>query len=178
MNKYLRLAFLPLLAASMLFSSCGSDSDLVWAPAPPYVGITEIVPQFQLQGSTFVVGDSRDIVIRVRNTGEVYSEGSIKLYISGYSAFDINFNPTALTANTLTQEVVVQNQDCAAYKGSGFLFIETPLGIAPGEELNISITLTAVKSGQLNELSVLLENESGGDINFDNNEIFKVLTVS
>ena len=147
-------------------------------PTPPYVGVTEIVPQFQLQGNTFVVGDSRDIIIRVRNIGEVYSEGSIKLYISGYSAFDINFNPTSLTANTLTQEVAVQNEHCAAYEGSGFLFIETPLGVAPGEELNISITLTAVQGGQLNELSVKLVNESGGDINFDNNEIFKLLAIS
>lgn len=177
MNKYLKLAML-LLAALVFFLSCGSDSDISLTPAEPYVGVTEIMPQFQLQGDTFLVGDSKDIVIRVRNTGEVYSQGSIKLYISGYSAFDINFNPTALTANTLTQEVVVQNKDCAAYKGSGFLFIETPLGVAPGEELNISITLTAVQGGQLNELYVLLEDESGGDINFDNNEIFKVLTIS
>ena len=98
--------------------------------------------------------------------------------IPGYSAFNINFNPNALTANTLTGKVDVKNTNCASFKGSGFMYIETPLSIAPGEEINISFTLTAVSAGQLNELYVLLQNRSGGDIDLENNEIFKTLSIS
>ena len=177
MKNYFKLvAVIIVVVTLMLLTSCGKDSSPI--VVEPYVGVTEIKPQFQPQGSTFLVGETRDIVVRVRNIGDSYSQGSIKLYVSGYSAFSINFNPNAETANTISGSVDVKNTNCACFKGSDFLYIETPLAVAPGEEINISFTLTAVSAGQLNELYVLLQNRSGGDIDLENNEIFKTLSIS
>ena len=177
MKNYFKLVAVVIVVVTlMLLTSCGKDSSPI--VIEPYVGVTEIIPQFQPQGNTFLVGDTKDIVVRVRNIGDAYSVGSIKLYVSGYSAFNINFNPNALSANTITGTVDVKNTNCASFKGSGFLYIETPLSIAPGEEINISFTVTAKEANQLNELYVLLQNRSGGDIDLENNEIFKTLSIS
>jgi len=177
MKNYFKLVAVVIVVVTlMLLTSCDKDSSPI--VIEPYVGVTEIRPQFQPQGSTFSVGDSRDIVVRVRNTGDYPSQGSIKLYVSGYSAFSINFNPNALTANALSGAVSVDNTNCASFKGQDFIYIETPLSILPGEEIKISFTVTAEVANQLNELYVLLENRSGGDIDSGNNSIFKTLSIS
>jgi hypothetical protein len=179
MKNYLKLSVASLVVVLLvLLTNCGKESDPIVVAPPPYVGITELGPQFQLQDSTFLVGDTKDIVVRVRNIGDAYSVGSIKLYVSGYSAFSVNFNPNAETANTISGTVDVKNTNCASFKGQDFMYIETPLSIAPGEEINISFTVTAKEANQLNELYVLLQNRSGGDIDSENNEIFKTLSIS
>jgi len=177
MKNYFKLVAVVIVVVTlMLLTSCGKDSSPI--VVEPYVGVTEIIPQLQPQGSTFLVGDTKDIVVRVRNIGDAYSVGSIKLYVSGYSAFSINFNPNALTANALSGAVSVDNTNCASFKGQDFMYIETPISILPGEEIKISFTVTAKVANQLNELYVLLQNRSGGDIDSENNEIFKTLSIS
>ena len=58
------------------------------------------------------------------------------------------------------------------------MYFETPLSIAEGDEINISIRFTAREASQLNALSVELGEQSGGDINPANNVITKVLITA
>ena len=179
MKNYLKLSVASLAVVLLvLLTNCGKESDPIVVAPTPYVGITELGPQFQLQDSTFLVGDTKEIVVRVKNIGDVYSEGSLSLYVSGYPAFDISFNSTATEASILTGTVDVQNKNWASVEGSGFMYLETPLSIASGEEINISLRLTAREAGQLNTLSVTLGERSGGDIDFTNNVVTKVLSIS
>tara|TARA_B110000858_G_C17496546_1_gene334071 strand:- start:2 stop:523 length:522 start_codon:yes stop_codon:yes gene_type:complete len=167
-----------LFAIVILLSSCGKDSSPPVITSDPYIGITELIPEFQIQNNTFLVGETKDIIISVKNIGDVYSEGSLSLYVTGYPAFNISFSPTATTANTLVGTIDVQNQNWASFKSSDFMYFETPLSIAEGDEINISIRFTAREAGQLNALSVALGEQSGGDINPANNVITKVLITA
>ncbi len=168
------MKYILLIAAMLTFASCGEDFNLIETP----INVTELAPQFEIQSNTFLVGDTKDLIIRVRNTGSSYSEGPIKLLVSGYSAFSIGFDPTATEANTLISTKEVANQNFASYKGADFMYLESPLSIAPGKELRVAFTVTAVDAGKLNYITVSLNQGSGGDISSTNNVITKVLVIA
>ncbi len=144
----------------------------------PYVGVTDLRAQFFLQGSTYAVGDFKDQVIRVRNTGTEDSVNEINVFVSGLTAFDVVFDPNMTIATMLTQNTPVNNSNWTATVKAGGVLYTSSVVIPAGSESKIGLSTEALVAGQSADFVATIIAETGGDNNSNNNTATKILAIS
>lgn len=160
-----------LLFTGLITYSC-SESIVT---TPPDV---DLIPQFELNTNTHVVGDTKDQVFRIRNIGTDSTEGIIGILVSNYSAFSTNFIDTQTVSQLLLGVVNVDNIHWNATIFPLDTYIETSISIPPGGENKVALNFEAILPNQVNDIQLTIVDDAGGDIDNTNNTTTKILVIA
>lgn len=167
--------FTILLLALFTITSCSTSIvESVSVPAPD----VEIIPQFVLNTSTHVVGDFKEQVFRIRNIGTEPSVGTIGVLVSDYPAFNVDYDPNQVISAGLLGDVDVDNLDWTATQFASNIYFETDVVIPAGGESKIALEFEAMIVGQSNDMLLEVIEDSGGDIDPDNNTTTRLMIIS
>ena len=138
----------------------------------------DLRPQFMNTSGTYIIGETRDHVVRIRNIGTVATTGTIQFFVPKINGYNATFNGAQTIANLLVGTTAVNNGDWTVTNlPTGKLFTST-VPIGPGGESRVAMNYTATTLGSTGNILVNILTGTGGDTNPSNNSGSKYLSTS
>lgn len=140
----------------------------------------DLLAQYQSTDNTYLVNDSVDHIMRIRNIGSDSTYGEISLFVGDMIGYEMSFNPTQDSAATLTSTIAVNNSDWTKTAVVGGDTYTTNAVILAGEESDIAISVKSIQAGANASLIFKIDTLAGQELAQDsiNNEASKLLSTS
>jgi hypothetical protein len=171
--------FDPVSGQVICLNNCDPDGDGILTPvdgapntrgnAPRSVSNIDLFSNFTFSNTTFVVGDSREVIINVNEILGGSTNGSlIQVFVPFSSGFAYGFNPAQTSATVISPETVNNPDWAMTNTGVGLLFSTTKV-ISGNSRSRIAISVSALTGGTDANLTVNIVQGSGGESVVTNN---------
>ncbi|TAG76661.1 MAG: hypothetical protein EAZ21_16150 [Betaproteobacteria bacterium] len=144
----------------------------------------DLNPTFTFGSTSFVVGQTREFIINIRDINLVGTTGTVQFFVpqpNGVAFDDYTFDGNATNAVLLSGSPAVNNVDwTAAPSGTGLLFELRPglsIGAAQNYLSRIVIRATARDAGGKGAITANIVSNSGGEVRIDNNVVVLLTSV-
>lgn len=140
----------------------------------------DIRPLFLPTNGTYLVGEDKDHVVRIRNLGTDPSIGTILFFIPNVGGYTVLFDSAQTVADLFVGTTTVNNADWAMTNLPNGKKYTSTVSIPAGGESRVAFNYKAITSGASGIISVTIGSSpnNGGDNNTTNNTATKYISTA